>query len=190
MVLAKPDFSTTTSARQLALNVLLEVQRGAYADVALHRGLAQTQLSPQDRAFTTELVYGTVRRQRTLDALIDQLGNRPTDKQPPLLRLILQLGLYQLRYLGSVPASAAVNTSVDLAKQNGLSRLSGVVNGILRQYGRATEAERIRCGFPMMPLPLWLSATAIPIGSSNSGVTNLVLLKPSSSASGSTKLQL
>jgi 16S rRNA (cytosine967-C5)-methyltransferase len=140
MVLAKPDFSTTTSARQLALNVLLEVQRGAYADVALHRGLAQTQLSPQDRAFTTELVYGTVRRQRALDALIDQLGNRPADKQPPLLRLILQLGLYQLRYLGSVPASAAVNTSVDLAKQNGLSRLSGVVNGILRQYGRATEA--------------------------------------------------
>ncbi|MBE9138418.1 16S rRNA (cytosine(967)-C(5))-methyltransferase [Nodosilinea sp. LEGE 07088] len=123
------------TARQRVLNVLLQVQAGAYADVALHRTLALAPLSDSDRAFATELVYGTVRRQRTLDALIDQLGTRPANQQPPVLRLVLHLGLYQLRYL-AVPASAAVNTSVDLAKANGLGRLSGVVNGILRQYDR------------------------------------------------------
>ncbi|HSM81875.1 MAG TPA: 16S rRNA (cytosine(967)-C(5))-methyltransferase [Nodosilinea sp.] len=127
-------------ARQLALNVLLQVQAGAYADVALHRTLGQGDLSDSDRAFTTELVYGIVRRQRTLDALIDQLGSRPADKQPPVLRLVLHLGLYQLRYLSAVPASAAVNTSVELAKANGLGRLAAVVNGLLRQYGRQAAA--------------------------------------------------
>ena len=127
-----------TTARQLALSTLLQVQGGAYADVALHRTLAQAKLSAQDAALATELVYGTVRRQRTLDGLISQLGTRPAEKQPPVLRLVLQLGLYQLRYLRSIPASAAVNTTVDLAKANGLGQLSKVVNGLLRQYERLT----------------------------------------------------
>lgn len=158
--------------------MLLQVQAGAYADVALHRTLDQTQLSESDspgarsgeRALATELVYGTVRRQRTLDALIDQLGTRPADKQPPVLRLVLHLGLYQLRYLAGVPASAAVNTSVDLAKASGLGRLSGVVNGLLRQYDRQAaggqdplvlpEATAARLGtlhsYPDWLIALWL----------------------------------
>jgi len=129
-----------TTARQWALSVLLQVQGGAYADVALHRTLTQATLSAQDAALVTELVYGTVRRQRTLDGLISQLGTRPAEKQPPVLRLVLQVGLYQLRYLKAIPASAAVNTSVDLAKANGLGQLSKVVNGLLRQYERLTAA--------------------------------------------------
>ncbi len=148
------------TARHLALNVLLQVQAGAYADVALHRTLAQGTLSESDspgersaeRAFATELVYGTVRRQRTLDALIDQLGTRPADKQPPVLRLVLHLGLYQLRYLSAVPASAAVNTSVDLAKANGLGRLSGVVNGLLRQYSRQANQGVDPLTLPAQPV--------------------------------------
>lgn len=81
------------TARQWALSTLLQVQGGAYADVALHRTLAQAKLSAQDAALVTELVYGTVRQQRTLDGLISQLGTRPAEKQPPVLRLVLQLGL-------------------------------------------------------------------------------------------------
>lgn len=136
------------AARQVALSVLQAVQGGAYTDVALHRAFAKTELSDQDRRFVTELVYGPVRQQRTLDALIDQLGSRPAEKQPPKLRLILRLGLYQLRYLQSMPSSAAVNTSVELAKANQLGRLAAVVNGLLRQYLRLTEA-----GEDPLPLP-------------------------------------
>jgi 16S rRNA (cytosine967-C5)-methyltransferase len=55
------------------------------------------------------------------------------------LRLILHLGLYQLRYLSQIPDSAAVNTTVELAKQNGLKPLAGVVNGILRSYLRQSK---------------------------------------------------
>jgi 16S rRNA (cytosine967-C5)-methyltransferase len=123
------------SPRQLAFNTLRSIQKGAFADVAVDQALHQSDLTLLDRRLFTELVYGTVRRQRTLNALIDQFAKKKD--QPPDLRLILQLGLYQLRYLNQIPESAAVDTTVELAKKNKLSGLTGVVNGILRQYLRS-----------------------------------------------------
>lgn len=128
------------SPRQLALLTLRAVHQGAFADVALDKALQQHPLSPPDKRLLTELVYGAIRRQRTLDALIDQLGKKKSHQQPPDLRFILHLGLYQLRYLSHIPISAAVNTTVELAKDNGFTGLSGVVNGILRQYVRLASA--------------------------------------------------
>lgn len=131
---------TDSNPRQVAFNAVRNViVKGAYAEVALDRAFSQASLSPQDYGLVSELVYGIVRRQRTLDALIDQFASKPTSQQPPKLRLILQLGFYQLRYLTQVPPSAAVDTSVELAKSNGLGKLSGVVNGILRQYLRQQD---------------------------------------------------
>lgn len=128
----------TQNPRQLAFLTLRAIYRGAFADVALDKTLNRTELSLLDRRLLTELVYGSVRRQRTLDALIDQLSKKKSSQQqPPDLRLILHLGLYQLRYLNQIPASAAVNTTVELAKQNGFSGLAGFVNGVLRQYVRS-----------------------------------------------------
>jgi 16S rRNA (cytosine967-C5)-methyltransferase len=124
----------------LAFDALKEIYRGGFADVVLNRLLSQRSLSSMDRALATELVYGTVRRQRTLDALIDQLGKKKAHQQPLDLRIILHLGLYQLRFLTQVPESAAVNTSVELAKTVGKGRLAGVVNGILRQYIRRRQS--------------------------------------------------
>ena len=128
-----------TSARNLAFTVLREIDKGAFADVALERNIGKFALSPADRRLATELIYGTVRRQRTLDALIDQLGKRRAEQQPADLRRILHIGFYQLRYLDHVPPHAVVDTTVQLAKQAHLGKLSGVVNGMLRQYLRLRE---------------------------------------------------
>lgn len=128
--------SVQPSARQLAFVVLRDIDKGAFADVALERAIGKVALSPADRRLATELIYGTVRRQRTLDALIDQLGKRRSDQQPADLRRILHLGFYQLRYLDHVPDHAVVDTTVQLAKHQRLGKLSGVVNGMLRQYIR------------------------------------------------------
>jgi 16S rRNA (cytosine967-C5)-methyltransferase len=136
--MAKEGKGEAGSPRQLALTTLCAVHRGAYADVALERSLRASALMERDRRFVTELVYGCVRRQRSLDALITQLGKKPAHQQPPILREILHLGLYQLRYLDQVPDSAAVSTTVELAKNNGLAGLAGLVNGLLRQYLRLT----------------------------------------------------
>ncbi|MBD1862115.1 16S rRNA (cytosine(967)-C(5))-methyltransferase [Trichocoleus desertorum] len=138
--------------RQLAFLALRSIQRDAFADVALDRVLQDAELSNQDRRLATELVYGSVRRQRTLDALIDQLGKKKAHQQPPDLRAILHLGLYQLRYLNQIPASAAVNTTVELAKQNGFPGLTGFVNGFMRQYIRLAETSGDPLQLPSDPV--------------------------------------
>lgn len=122
-------------ARQIALEALLQIEREVFSDTALDKSLSQAPLDPRDRRFVTELVYGVTRRRRTLDVLIDQLS-RKRSRHPVKLQAILRLGLYQLRYLTQVPPSAAVNTSVELAKHSGLRGLAGLVNGMLRQYSR------------------------------------------------------
>jgi 16S rRNA (cytosine967-C5)-methyltransferase len=141
------------NSRQIAFLILRDIhRRGAFADVALDKWLRQIKIESKaegvkpDRALVTELVYGCVRRMRSLDALIDLLAKKPADKQPPDLRIILHLGFYQLRYLNQIPAGTAVDTTVELAKTNGMSGLTGVVNGLLRQYLRQAEAGTIEDG--------------------------------------------
>ena len=128
--------------RQIAFLALREVhRRGAFADAALDRTFRNSQLSDLDRRLVTELVYGSVRRMRSIDFIIDKLATKKSSQQPPDLRTILHLGLYQLQYLNNIPPSAAVNTTVQLAKENSLSGLSSFVNGLLRQYIRLTETD-------------------------------------------------
>jgi 16S rRNA (cytosine967-C5)-methyltransferase len=135
------NFELFTSPRQLAFIALRDVHKGAYADIALDRVLQKANLADSDRRLVTELVYGCTRRQRTLDALIDQLGKKKSHQQPKDLRTILHLGLYQLQYQERIPESAAVNTTVQLARENGFSGLTGFVNGLLRQYVRLGKKE-------------------------------------------------
>jgi 16S rRNA (cytosine967-C5)-methyltransferase len=141
-----------TNPRQLAFIALKEVHKGAYADVALDRVLQKFQLPDNDRRLMTELVYGSLRRQRTLDTLIDKLATKKAHQQPPELRTILHLGFYQLRYQEKIPLSAAVNTTVELAKENGFSGLTGFVNGLLRQYLRLIENSSEPLKLPENPV--------------------------------------
>ncbi len=150
------------SARQLAFEALRAVDRGAFADVVVDRKLSSFELSAQDKGLVTELVYGSVRRQRTLDALIDQFGKRQASQQQADLLQILRLGFYQLRYLTQVPNHAVVDTTVQLAKDQRLGKLSGVVNGMLRAYIRqATPQSKTSDGAARAdPLKLPDDATA------------------------------
>ncbi|MEH1925991.1 16S rRNA (cytosine(967)-C(5))-methyltransferase [Nostoc sp.] len=150
-----------TNARQLAFIALRDVHKGAYADVALDRVLQKVNLADCDRRLLTELIYGSVRRQRTLDTLIDQLAKKKSDQQPQDLRTILHLGFYQLRYQQRIPASAAVNTTVQLAKENGFSGLTGFVNGLLRQYLRRA-GEQNTSSSPSSPSCLHTDPLQLP----------------------------
>ncbi|MCT7952408.1 16S rRNA (cytosine(967)-C(5))-methyltransferase [Ancylothrix sp. C2] len=127
----------TNNPRQVAFFALRDVYRqNAFAEAALDKWLQKSSLSIQDKRLATELIYGCVRRQRTLDAIIDQLAKKKAEQQPVDIRIILHLGLYQIRFLNHIPESAAVDTTVELTKQNSLAGLAGFVNGFLRQYIR------------------------------------------------------
>jgi 16S rRNA (cytosine967-C5)-methyltransferase len=135
----------SSNPRQLALEALrLISKRGAYADVALDRVLSSAKdISGQDRRLATEIVYGVTRRSRSLDALIDKFARQRSQQQQPDLRLILQIGIYQICFLDQVPSSAAVNTSVNLAKQNKLAGLAGLVNAVLRAIATAQANDTL-----------------------------------------------
>ena len=120
--------------------MLLAVAAGAYADAALDRALRRQPLPPLDRALATDLACGAIRQRALLDGWITALGRLPAERQPPKLRWLLHVGLYQLLFLGRVPAAAAVNTTVRLAREGGLERLAPVVNALLRNLARRREA--------------------------------------------------
>ncbi|MGK7922222.1 MAG: 16S rRNA (cytosine(967)-C(5))-methyltransferase [Trichodesmium sp.] len=135
--------------RQIAFLILQEINRKqAFADFALDKYLRKNDLNDADRRLVTELVYGCVRRQRSLDTIIDQLGKKKSHQQNPDLRIILHIGLYQLSYLQQIPESAAVDTTVKLAKHNKFAKLSGFVNGFLREYIRQKSSIK----FPENPV--------------------------------------
>lgn len=124
-------------AREAALKILCAVhQQGAYANVALAKELRQGGLSDMDRRFVTELVYGAVKAGEALDWIIKKYLTRPWKRVAPVVQDILRLGAYQLRYMDKVPAAAACNESVELAKRFANKGAAGFVNGVLRTMVR------------------------------------------------------
>ncbi len=126
--------------RLAAWEVLQAVSAGAYADSAVERIFGKYLLITVDKSLAMEIAYGSIRKRYWLDCWIDFLGKVPSLKQPPLLRWLLHIGLYQIFCMEKIPASAIVNTSVELAKSKKLGRLALVVNGILRSAVRYKNA--------------------------------------------------
>ena len=125
--------------RKAAWEVIQAVGGGAFADVALDRIFSLYSFKSIDKSLITELSYGAIRQRYFLDCWIDSLGKVSAKKQPPLLRWLLHLGLYQILKMERIPPAAAINTTVELAKTHQLKKLAPVVNGILRSALRSKE---------------------------------------------------
>ena len=120
-------------ARLTAYDVLDGVtSRGAYANLLLPQLLRERQLNERDAAFATQLGYGTLRAQGTLDAVLTELVSRPLAELDPRVLDLLRLGAYQLIDL-RVPSHAAVDTTVDLTRAIVGTGASGLVNAVLRK---------------------------------------------------------
>ena len=105
------------NARLLAFEVICDVlDKGAYSNLLLPQRLSKTNLEPRDRAFATELVYGTLRLQGRLDHYLSQLSHRPLSELDFQLLVVLRVGIFQLKEL-SMPPHAAVNETTELAKR-------------------------------------------------------------------------
>lgn len=126
--------------REIAARVLQRRQEGGFVEHLLDQALANARLSPPDRHLCQELVYGTVRWQATLDWLAARKA--PGRQQKPFLQNLLRLGLYQIFWLDRIPAHAAVNETVELARQSGFGPQSGFINAVLRGYLREADATR------------------------------------------------
>ncbi|MBB3081910.1 RsmB/NOP family class I SAM-dependent RNA methyltransferase [Geodermatophilus sabuli] len=128
-------------ARLTAYDVLDAVSsRAAYANLLLPQLLRERQLDQRDAAFTTQLAYGALRAQGTLDEVLTGLVSRPLAELDPRVLDLLRLGAYQLLDL-RVPAHAAVDTTVDLTRAIVGTGASGLVNAVLRKV--AAGGDRV-----------------------------------------------
>ncbi|OWR28780.1 16S rRNA (cytosine(967)-C(5))-methyltransferase [Saccharibacillus sp. O23] len=152
------------TAREVALNVLAGVDEGgAYSNLLLNRSLQQAELSPADTGLATELVYGTIARQATLDYFLDRFIKSGVKRLNPWVRALLRMSLYQIRYLDRIPPHAAVNEAVEIAKKRGHEGIASMINGVLRSILREGEALTLPQDLPTAERialehshPLWL----------------------------------
>lgn len=96
-------------------------------------------LSRRDRALFNQLVYGVLRWRLRLDAGVAAYADRPLKKISPSILNILRIGLYQILFMDRIPASAAVNTAVNLARSGRAAKAAGFVNALLRSALREPE---------------------------------------------------
>lgn len=136
-VLAK--IKEISPARLAAFNILQQVETGAFSSILL--AAEEPRLVPADRALCHELVLGVLRWQLNLDKIVEHFSKRRIESLDPAVRIALRLGLYQLRFLTRIPASAAVNESVNLVRLARLSSATGFVNAVLRRAIREPDYD-------------------------------------------------
>ncbi len=130
------------SERELVLGILLEVtEKGEYSHLMLRSVLDKYQyLEKKERAFITRLTEGTLERMIELDYIIDLFSKVKVKKMKPVIRNIMRMAVYQIKYMDTVPDSAACNEAVKLATKKGFVNLKGFVNGVLRNIVRNLES--------------------------------------------------
>jgi 16S rRNA (cytosine967-C5)-methyltransferase len=126
---------TVSPARRAAFEILRRVElENAFASVLLATN--ESSMSKNDRALCHELVLGVLRRRLWLDKSIEYFANRRFEALDAAVRLSLEIGLYQLRFLSRIPPSAAVNESVNLVRIAGVKSAAVFVNAVLRRATR------------------------------------------------------
>jgi len=153
--------NSVSPARRTAFDILLKVAGGGFSSVLL--ASEEPKLSPLDRSLCHELVLGVLRWQLRLDCIIEKFANRKVATLDEPVKVALRLGLYQLRFLSRIPASAAVNESVNLVHLARVSSARSFVNAVLRRASREPDYDPVaEVSKPIERLsietshPLWL----------------------------------
>ena len=152
------------NARELALQTLTDILiDGAYSNHALSEQIEKNELTVQDKNFMTELVYGTLQHEQLLNFYVTPFFN---GKVKAWVRILIQMTLYQMLFLDSVPEHAAISEAVKIAKKRGGQFNGKLVNAILREMTRTPlpsldtikdEAERlaVETSHPLWLIKLW-----------------------------------
>ncbi len=129
------------NTRELILDILLEVEKdGRQSQTVIGNVLDKYQFLPKnDRSFITRISEGTIEYRIQLDYIINRVSSVKVKKMKPVIREILRMSVYQMKYMDSVPDRATVNEAVKLAQRKGFHNLKSFVNGVLRNAGRRMD---------------------------------------------------
>lgn len=133
--------ATIQPARRIAFEVITAVRESdSYANLLLPTKIQRASLSTADAGLATELTYGTLRMMGYYDRVIEDASGRSVSAIDASILDVLRLGAHQLLSM-RIPAHAAVNESVALARTVGSQSATGFCNGVLREITRHTPAE-------------------------------------------------
>ena len=127
--------------REIVLDILVDIDKNnRLSNLTIQSALKKHQFATkQDRAFITRMCEGVIEYKLLLDYIVNQYSNMKINKCKPVIRNILRMGVYQLKFMDSIPDAATCNEAVKLAKKKKFTTLAPFVNGVLRNIARDIE---------------------------------------------------
>ena len=127
------------ASRSTAWQVLRRVHADeAWSGPVVDAALRRSGLDVRDRSFAANLAYETLRWEGTLDWALSTVLSRPLDQVEEPVLDVLRVGAWQVLY-GGTPDRAAVDTAVEVARAEIGQRVTGFVNGVLRNLARSAS---------------------------------------------------
>jgi 16S rRNA (cytosine967-C5)-methyltransferase len=134
--LGKPN---PNQSRLIAYELVSQVNRdGAYANIRLPELLAKSKMDKADKAFTTELAYGTLRMQGRHDYIATKFVDRKFSEVDPKIQDLLRIGIHQITQM-RVADHAAVSETVEVAKLVAGESKASYVNAVLRKVAASNN---------------------------------------------------
>jgi len=124
-------------AKVLAYNILKLVdKKGAFANVLLRERLKDKKFPVSLHPLVTDIVYGVLRRQNTIDWYISNFSK--IERLTLEILILLRIGVYQILY-HNTPAPLIVNETVEIGKRV-ISRKGGnLINAVLRKISNSSN---------------------------------------------------
>ncbi|HEV8192205.1 MAG TPA: transcription antitermination factor NusB [Ktedonobacterales bacterium] len=131
-------------ARMLALQTLYEYDTAHHdVDAVLQRHAEDRRLPPRVVEYAGELAHGALEHLDEIDAMIQEVAPEwPIAQMARIDKNVLRLAIYEILYNNAVPAKAAINEAVELAKTFGSETSSRFVNGVLGTIFHRTQGLR------------------------------------------------
>lgn len=165
--------TNVVNLREIIVSTLMEIiEEEEYSHIVLRNVLEKYQyLEKRDRAFITRVAEGTLENMIQIDYIIERFSKVKVKQMKPVIRTILRMSVYQLKYMDSVPDSAVCNEGVKLAQRKGFYNLKGFVNGVLRSVARNLELVEYpdQKAYPLQYLsvtysiPEWILKSWLPL---------------------------
>ena len=125
------------NVKQVAINLISQVDKGAYSNIALNETFKTLDINSKEKAFLTEIFYGVIRNKKFLDYIIEK-NTKEIKKE--WIRNLLRISIYQITFMDS-DNKGVVWEATELAKKKYGVPISKFINGTLRNYLRNKDSE-------------------------------------------------
>ena len=125
------------NVKQVAINLISQVDKGAYSNIALNETFKTLDINSKEKAFITEIFYGVLRNKKFLDYIIERYTK---EIKKEWIRNLLRISIYQITFMDS-DNKGVVWEATELVKKKYGMIISKFINGTLRNYLRNKDTE-------------------------------------------------